>query len=153
MRFVSVSFFLGVFLLCSGCEKTVINHGYVPEGVDFKSIKVGDSTSKIISTFGSPTMTSSIPSADGSFKWFYVYKRTEKVSFLDPKVVAQKTFIISFSKAGTVSSVSESAYEQSISTVGGKTKTEGKTGSVLSETFGGLGKYMKRYTDKDKDKK
>ena len=149
-RSISVSFLVAM-LAVSACETTVINRGYVLETADFSKIKVGkDDARAVFGSFGSPTMRSSIKEADGGFSWYYVSKRTEKVSFLDPKVIDQKTMIVSFDKAGIVKSVKETTYEKPVSTVSEKTKTEGSTGGVLSETFGGLGKYLKPYTESDK---
>ena len=138
----------------SACEKTIINHGYVIESADFKKITVGkDNANSVYALFGSPTMRSSVISKDGSYNWYYVSKMTEKNGFLDPVVISQKTVIVKFDKNATVMSVTESSYEKSINTVSEKTKTEGKTAGVIGETFGGLGKYMKRYTESDSNKK
>jgi outer membrane protein assembly factor BamE (lipoprotein component of BamABCDE complex) len=119
---------------------------------DFSKIVVGQSNeASVFEMFGSPTVRSSVQGANGEYSWYYVSKRTEKEGFLDPKTVDRKTVIVSFGPDGVVRKVSESKYEKDISPVGEKTKTEGKTGGIVSEAFAGLGKYSKRFV-KDKKK-
>jgi outer membrane protein assembly factor BamE (lipoprotein component of BamABCDE complex) len=144
-------FFLVVLFGLTSCEKVVINRGYTLQLADFSKIVVGkDTAESVFRAFGSPTMRSTVKRQNGEFSWYYVSKRLEKNGFLDPKVVDQKTIIVTFGSDGTVRSVKESTYEKPVSIVSEKTKTEGKTGGVISETFGGLGKYSKRYLDKGK---
>ncbi len=132
-----------------GCETTVINHGYVVKPEDFKKITVGrDNAGTVYSFFGSPTMRSTVANSDGGYTWYYVSKMTEKTSFLDPKVIDQRTMVVTFDKNNVVKSVKESTYEKPLVTVSDKTQTKGRTAGVMGETFGGIGKYMKRYTDK-----
>lgn len=148
MKLISASF-IAIMLLLTSCETTVINRGYVVESADFSKIKVGKDDARVVFTMlGSPTIRSTVKDENGNFRWYYVYKKTEKTSFLDPKIVDHKTMIVTFNSNAIVVSVTESTYEKSIAIVTDKTKTEGKTGGIASETFGGLGKYMKRYTDK-----
>ncbi|MDR1289210.1 MAG: outer membrane protein assembly factor BamE [Holosporales bacterium] len=144
-------FFFIVLLGFTACEKVVVNRGYVVQLADFSKIVVGKDTARsVFSRFGSPTMRSSVKADNGEYSWYYVSKRMEKDGFLDPKVIDQKTMVITFGADGIVRSVRESTYERPVSVVTEKTKTEGKTKGVVSETFGGLGKYMNRYLDKGK---
>lgn len=148
LRFVCL---LSSVLVFSSCEKVVINRGYIVEPEDFKKIKVGQNNAmEVYSHLGAPTMRSSIVASDGSYSWYYVSKVTEKTSFMDPVVIDQKTMVITFDKSGIVRSVSESTYEKPVSAVSDKTETAGKTAGVIGEAFGGLGKYMNRYSDDKK---
>ncbi len=141
-----LAFFLIVF---SACEKTVVNRGYVLNTEDFLKISIGkDNVQTVFEKVGSPTIRSSVISDTGGYNWYYISKRTEKNGFLDPKVVNQRTMIISFDANDTVRFVTESTYEKDIAIVSDKTKTDGKDAGILGETFGGLGRYMKRYKDK-----
>ncbi|MDR0942375.1 MAG: outer membrane protein assembly factor BamE [Holosporales bacterium] len=139
-----------IMILCvSACEKITMNRGYVIEPAAFSKILVGkDDEQTVFEKLGSPTIRSSIIADDGSYNWYYVSKRTEKNGFLDPKVVDQKTVIVSFNKNGVVKAVSKGAEEQSIKTVSDKTETQGKNAGVWGEVFSGLGKYRKAYSDK-----
>jgi outer membrane protein assembly factor BamE (lipoprotein component of BamABCDE complex) len=140
-----------VFFITSACEKTVINHGYAVKREHFKKITAGkDNVVAIYRAFGAPTIRSSVTSEDGSYSWYYVSKITEKTSFLTPVVIDQVTVIVTFDRHGIVKSVRESSYEKPISTVSEKTETKGKTKGALKETFGGLGKYMSRFTENGK---
>lgn len=149
LRFV---FLVSSVLIFSACEKTIVNHGYIVDSEAFKKIVVGrDDAMAVYSSLGAPTMRSSVSSPeDGSYSWYYVSKITEKMSFMDPVVIDQKTMIITFDKTGVVKGVSESIYEKRVSSVTEKTETKGKTSGILGETFAGLGKYMNRYTDDKK---
>ncbi|MDR0630607.1 MAG: outer membrane protein assembly factor BamE [Holosporales bacterium] len=146
MRLVNI---LIPILLLSACEKTIINRGYIIELENFKKVIVGkDNEINVIDKLGSPTTRSSVSNEKGEYTWYYVNKKMEKNGFLDPKVVEQKIFSITYSRNGIVKSIQESSDEIKIATVSEKTKTEGKTAGIIKETFGGLGKYMKRYTGK-----
>jgi outer membrane protein assembly factor BamE (lipoprotein component of BamABCDE complex) len=137
--------------MTSACEKTVINHGYAVKREHFKKITAGkDNAGVIYKVFGAPTMRSSVVASDGSYSWYYVSKMTEKTSFLMPVVVDQVTVVVTFDKKGIVKSVRESSYEKPISTVSEKTETKGKTQGAFKETFGGLGKYMNRFSESKK---
>ena len=140
---------LSVFFLAS-CEKVVVNRGYVIETADFAKISVGhDDAQSVFDKVGSPTIRSSVIGASGEYRWYYVSKKMEKAGFLDPKAIDQKTIIVTFDSNDVVKSVDESSYEKDIQVIGEKTKTEGKDAGILGETFGGLGKYMKRYKSRD----
>jgi outer membrane protein assembly factor BamE (lipoprotein component of BamABCDE complex) len=150
MKLFRYSLFILLLAVCS-CEKTVINRGYIIEGVDFSKIAIGKSDARFVyTTFGSPTIRSSIKDEKDGYSWYYVSKRIEKSGPLDPKIIDQKVVIVTFNKDDVVTTVKESSYEKQIATVSDTTKTEGKTKGIIGETFAGLGKYLKRYTEKDK---
>lgn len=141
--------FVFCLMFFSACEKTVVNRGYVLNTSDFQKISIGkDDAQTVFERVGSPTIRSSIVSEMGGYSWYYISKRTEKNGFLDPKIVNQRTIVISFDSHDIVRDITESTYEKDINIVNDKTKTEGKDAGILGETFGGLGKYMKRYKDK-----
>ncbi|MDR2667342.1 MAG: outer membrane protein assembly factor BamE [Holosporales bacterium] len=149
-NFKVVSFMCVLFCL-TACETVVINRGYIVDAADFGKIVIGkDNTDTVFNKFGSPTIRSSVVANDGSYRWYYVYKKTEKRGFLDAKIIDQKTKVILFDKDGIVRAVTESSYEKPISTVSETTKSGGKDAGIIGETFGGLGKYMKRYSEKEK---
>ena len=136
-------------LLSVSCEKTVINRGYAVDAVDFSSIVIGkDTAQSVFEKVGSPTICSSVEEKRGGYNWYYISKKLEKSGFLEPEVVAQKNIIISFDTNGIVRDVKESSYEGEVETVKEETKTDGKGTGIINETFGGLGKYMKRYQNK-----
>ncbi|MDR1488324.1 MAG: outer membrane protein assembly factor BamE [Holosporales bacterium] len=147
--------FLGAMLfVLTSCEKVVINHGYIIESANFQEINVKKDTAMVVyEKFGAPTLRSSVVAPDGSYNWYYVSKRTEKTSFFNPKVLDEKTVVVSFDKDNVVTSVntvSPGKLNKTVNVVSEKTKTGGKTAGVLGETFGGLGKYMKHYTEAER---
>jgi outer membrane protein assembly factor BamE (lipoprotein component of BamABCDE complex) len=137
--------------ICS-CEKAIINRGYLTETADFSKITVGkDDAQFVFRNFGSPTIRSTIADPNNGYSWYYISKRIEKTGPLDPKILEQKTIRITFDTNNIVTAVKETKYEeQNIKTVDETTKTKGKTKGIVGETFGGLGKYLKRYTEKGK---
>ena len=136
-------------LFTTACEKTIMTRGYALDFSDFSKIKVGkDDAQAVFDKVGSPTIRSTIEDEQGCYSWYYAYKRTEKNGFLDPKVLEQKTIVVTFNAKGIVQSVSESKGEKEISVVTEKTATAGKDAGILGETFGGLGKYRKQYEQK-----
>jgi outer membrane protein assembly factor BamE (lipoprotein component of BamABCDE complex) len=68
---------------------------------------------------------------------------------LDPQVVEQKTVAVDFDSRGIVRAVRECVGGMDVQAVSEQTETSGKTEGVLGETFGGFGKYIKKYS-KDK---
>lgn len=154
MKNIWIAMVLVCALFGSACEKNVINRGVVFDSVDYKKVIVGkDDAVSVFNKIGSPTFRSSVSSENGEYSWYYVSKRTEKNGFLDPKIVDQNTVIITFSKSNKVISVNTSSVDKEIKSVKDTTKTAGKTAGVFGETFGGLGKYLKPYMDKNKGKK
>lgn len=149
MKF-ACALFISFGMLFTACEKTVVNRGYSVESADFSKISIGkDDAQAVFEKVGSPTIRSSVEGVNGEYSWYYVSKKTEKNGFLDPKVIDQKNIIVSFDQNGIVKSIKESSYEQQVSVVSEQTKTGGKDAGIVGETFGGLGKYMKRYSKKD----
>jgi outer membrane protein assembly factor BamE (lipoprotein component of BamABCDE complex) len=137
-------------LCLAACEKTIINRGYVVTLADFNGIVVGrDTCDDVFSKIGSPTLRSSVRGEKGEYTWYYAYKKSEKNGFLDPEIVEQKTMAVAFDSKGTVMGVKECTGGMEVSAVSEKTQTSGKMEGILGETFGGLGKYIKRYS-KDK---
>ncbi len=133
-------------LFTTACEKTVVTRGYALDFSDFSKIIVGkDDAQAVFEKVGSPTIRSSVENEKGGYSWYYAYKRTEKNGFLDPKVLEQKTIAVNFDSQGIVRSITESTGEKEIALVKEKTETAGKNAGIFGETFGGLGKYRKRY--------
>ena len=133
-------------LFTTACEKTVVTRGYALDFSDFSKIIVGkDDAQAVFDKVGSPTIRSTVENEQGGYSWYYVYKRTEKNGFLDPKVLDQKTIVVIFDANGIVRSINESKGEKEIALVKEQTETAGKNAGILGETFSGLGKYRKRY--------
>ncbi|MDR0695742.1 MAG: outer membrane protein assembly factor BamE [Holosporales bacterium] len=128
----------------------MINRGYDVKQEEFNHIIVGQDTAQtVFNRFGSPTVRSTVLGEDGSYSWYYVSKKSEKNGFLEPKVVEQTTMIVTFKSNDVVKSVTRGTGEQSVAAVNEKTMTHGKTGGIVSEAFGGLGKYRKQFEQQD----
>ena len=83
----------------AGCAATVDQRGNLPEPDKLAQIHPGtttrDEVAKILGT----------PSSTGIFddkNWYYISRRTTQVAFLDPDVLDQQVFIVSFDAKGVV---------------------------------------------------
>ncbi|MDR1365416.1 MAG: outer membrane protein assembly factor BamE [Holosporales bacterium] len=127
-----------------------MNRGYVGEFGDFNKVAVGKDTSQdVFERMGSPTASSSI-SSDGSYRWFYIAKKTEKTGPMDSKTIGQSVVVVTFSSSGVVKSVSKATGERDVKIVSDSAASGGKTAGVMGEVFGGLGKYRKQFEDAGK---
>jgi outer membrane protein assembly factor BamE (lipoprotein component of BamABCDE complex) len=118
---------------------------------EFNKVRIGrDNAQQVFELLGSPTVRSTVVGEDGTYSWYYVSKKAEKNGFMEPKVVEQETMIITFNANDIVKSVSRGTGEQLVTTVKEQTKTGGKTGGIVSEALGGLGKYRKQFEEKGK---
>jgi outer membrane protein assembly factor BamE (lipoprotein component of BamABCDE complex) len=151
MRLSHIGALITLSVLVGACEKVVMSRGYVGEFSDFDKIVIGkDREQNVFEKVGSPTASSSVSTGDGSYRWFYVAKKTEKNGFLDHKTIDQQAVVIVFSQDGVVRSVSRLMKGQEIDIVSESTESGGKTAGILSETFGGIGKYRDRFDDSKK---
>ena len=140
-------FYCLVFILViTGCEQSVINQGYDIETADFEDIKPGiDNVTTVFQKLGSPTTRSTFGHSTGNFCWYYAAKHMKKFGFMNPKLISQQTYVITFSKEGKVVSINKTSYEKNIKTVKETTKAKGKNRGFLKETFGGMGKNIERF--------
>jgi len=86
------------------------------------------------------------PSSVGVFDgetWFYISERTEKVAFLDPKVIDRKVIVIKFDNRGVVSDMTTLGMEDGheVAIVERKTPTAGQELGLLKQLFGNIGRF------------
>jgi outer membrane protein assembly factor BamE (lipoprotein component of BamABCDE complex) len=140
--------------LFTSCEERIVNRGYIHDDGVWDRVKVGDKSSEILTVVGTPTVRSPVKSANGGYSWFYISRKLKRTAFLQPKVMDQNMLVVNFNSKGEVESIKKMKLKQEkLTYTKNKTETTGKTGSVLEETFGGLGKYVKYYQDVEASKK
>ncbi len=139
---------LAVFL--SGCEKTVVNRGYNVILVDFDSVKVGtDTASTVFKKIGSPSFRSSVLHDGGEYCWYYSGEQMSKRGVMTLETVNTKTYVITFNSADVVKSVSVKQSKNDINFEKDTVVTKlGKSKGILTETFGGMGRYIDAYSKK-----
>lgn len=145
-------FFLAaiVFLAAAGCTAHIDHHGKLPDPEQMAKIKPGvQDKEEVLRLIGSP---SSIAVFDEN-TWIYNYKVTESVSFLTPREIAQKLYLIHFDAQGKVQEVrEEDGHGHDIVPVRRATPNPGDDRTFLQSIFGSFGKKAKKITDEDKQK-
>ena len=129
---------LGVAL--GGCAPIVDRHGYVQEGFDVESVRVGvDNRQSVQQKLGSPSTT-------GTFEsniWYYIAQRHEQRMFFSPKVTERQVVAVRFGRNGLVSEIETLELEdgQEIALVERETPTRGRETTLVQEFFGNIGRF------------
>jgi len=130
------------FLLCfiTACVKTEETRGYVTEFSDFNSVEPGKTTKEeVIKALGSPSSTSSF----GDETWYYIGMKMEKTAFLDPEIVKQNIFLVTFDDKGIVKEIGKKSEKdrRDIDISKETTPTEGNKVGVVEQFLGNLGRF------------
>ncbi len=123
--------------LLGACTPTVANRGAQIDPDRLAEIQAGQSTREDVATkLGTPTMVSNF---DDKI-WYYVGRKTEQVSFLDPELLEQKGVRIKFDEQGKVIEITslDPTKVQDVATVERATPTYGQDDSFLKQLFGTL---------------
>ena len=126
----------------TACSPRVDYRGKSPEGKDISKIKVGSFTKyDVLSAIGSPTFESFY----GDTTWFYIHKKTEKLSFFKPDIKEKNTVAITFDKKGVVTKVEDLDPEmQDIHPISHRTPTVGSDRTILQQVFSNFGRTAKK---------
>lgn len=136
-----------LFLFLTACYPTVDHRGFNPEQAErVEDIKIGISDKeKVSECLGSPSTISVFPAEENKnwTKWYYVYRKTEKTSFFDPKVTDQLIIKIIFDEKDIVKDIiaQKGINGKEIAASKEKTVTTGYQSSFLKDIFGNFGKY------------
>lgn len=131
---------LSLLLLSSGCAKEHYYHGYGFQQNNIDSIKVGSSSyDQVLAELGSPTSESHF----GDKTIYYINNKTEKVAFLNPKIVEQRSLAITFDSKGTVSDIYEYTLDdaQNIAFSEKRTEIRGNTLTPIEQVMTNVGKF------------
>lgn len=129
---------LAVFL--SACATTVDHRGYVPDQETIERLRAGvDNRDSVAQMLGSPSSVGTFSNAT----WYYVSKRTERIAFLNEKVVDQRVLSVAFDEDGLVIEIHEYALEDGriIDPVTRKTPTHGRELNIIEQLFGNVGRF------------
>lgn len=139
MRFTSV--FTILLLLLGACTPVKATRGNMLEDYQVASLAPGvDSKAEVMRKVGSPTTTA--PFDDNT--WYYLGQITEKRAVLDPKVVQERVYKMTFNADGilqTAQMVDNKREDISPST--DKTSTGGSDVTAIQQLLGNLGKFNK----------
>jgi len=137
----AVALLLTVVIAATACTPKVEVHGFIPDDELVKQIKTGQHDRTYVEELlGSP---SSIANFEGE-TWYYITRRTETLSFVEPEVKDQRVLAISFDDGtGTVKEIG--TYDltdgRPIQIVERHTPTLGKQLGFLEQLFGNIGRF------------
>ena len=126
----------------AGCAATVDQRGNLPEPDKLAQIHPGtttrDEVAKILGT----------PSSTGIFddkNWYYISRRTTQVAFLDPDVLDQQVFIVSFDAKGVVRGIDHKELKdgREIEPAPGATPAPGRELTFVEQVLGNIGRFNK----------
>jgi outer membrane protein assembly factor BamE (lipoprotein component of BamABCDE complex) len=141
-------FLLIAAVTITACTPTVVKRGNMLEDFQLKQVQAGVSTrSDVLRNFGSPTTTA--PFNDNA--WYYIGQETEKKGILDPKIVKERIFEVSFGQDGIVQAVRElpKGAGLDIPIAREKTVTYGNEVTVMQQMLGNIGKFNKAGSQKN----
>lgn len=131
---------LGLTLLqVSACTPQMANRGAVLEAEQVQKIVIGESSREnILNLLGSPTQVSTFDEKI----WYYISRKTEQYSFLDPEIIAQKNIAIQFDEAGIVTTLNEfdASDAKTFAPVARRTPTYGKETTFIEQLIGNVGR-------------
>lgn len=131
-------FVLSVFILAA-CSPTMVNRGNLLDPEKVASLKPGVSNrDSVLNTLGTP-------SARASFNdntWYYIGRRTEQYSFLDPEVTEQQLLTVTFDENGVMQKLEQTGKDNiaAVSPASGETPTFGHETTWIQDLFGNIGR-------------
>lgn len=131
---------LSAALALAACSSTVNDRGNLPDHKLLSEIKPGVTTrEQVAQILGTPSSTSVFDNN----AWYYISKKTKRVSFFDPTVLAQNVYVVNFNKDNVVSSVGhrDLANARPISPAPGETPSAGRKLSFVQQILGNVGRF------------
>lgn len=126
-------------LILTSCSPTMVNRGNLLDSEKIASLKPGVSNrDSVLNTLGTP-------SARASFNdntWYYIGRRTEQYSFLDPEVTEQQLLTIIFDDNGVMQTLEQTGKDKiaTVTPASGETPTFGHETTWLQDLFGNIGR-------------
>ncbi|MEJ0063428.1 MAG: outer membrane protein assembly factor BamE [Alphaproteobacteria bacterium] len=125
--------------ILAGCSPTIANRGNLLDADRIAQIKADTSTREdVIDKLGSPSHRSTFD--DNT--WYYIGRRTERYSFLDPEVTDQQIITIHFDDNGIVKTIEKTGKDEiaNIDAAPGQTPSFGRDTSWIQDLFGNIGR-------------
>jgi outer membrane protein assembly factor BamE (lipoprotein component of BamABCDE complex) len=126
-------------LILAGCSPTMVNRGNLLDPEKIASLKPGTSNrDSVLNTLGTPSVRASF----NDNTWYYIGRRTEQYSFLDPEVTEQQLLTVVFDENGVVQKLEQTGKEQiaTVQPASGETPTFGHETTWLQDLFGNIGR-------------
>ena len=124
-----------------GCAATVDQRGDLPSAERLAEIHPGLTKEQVVKILGTP-------SSMGVFNdnaWYYISRKTSRVSFFDPDVLDQQVFEVNFDNNGTVRDLGHKtvADAREIDPAPGSTPAPGRELTFLEQIIGNVGRFNK----------
>jgi len=125
--------------LLGACTPVIAQRGNMLEEYQIAKLTPGESSrSDVLRTIGSPTTTA--PFDDTT--WYYIGQETEKRGILDPEVVEERIFVVTFNEDGIMQSLQQQDQGRlDVPITSDKTPTHGNEITVMQQFLGNLGKF------------
>ncbi|MHA1558943.1 MAG: outer membrane protein assembly factor BamE domain-containing protein [Alphaproteobacteria bacterium] len=137
-----------ICFLFQGCSPTIDYRGFDFKIAQQKPIKIAaDTKETVMKKWGSPSL---ISESEPHQRWYYIYKKTSRLSFFEPKTLEQKVIIITFDSKDIVRTVDYRKGEEMVNVLAKITKTKGYESSLMRDIFGNFGRYLEKYDKKKK---
>lgn len=126
-------------LALSACSPTVKQHGNILRDDQVAEIAPGVHTrTEVLRLLGSPTTTAAF---DDNI-WYYIGQETEKRGILDPEVIENRVFVVTFNDEGKVQDIGPIDEEMvDVPFSDDKTPTRGNDVTVVQQLLGNLGRF------------
>ena len=127
-----------------GCSSIADTRGNFPLEEAIESIeRHKQNRDQVVEKLGSPSTKGSFGKQE---TWYYIGKRTETLSFFEPKLLERKILAIKFDDRGMVDSIAsyDASSGKPVELVNRVTPTKGKELSVLQQIIGNFGRFSTR---------
>jgi outer membrane protein assembly factor BamE (lipoprotein component of BamABCDE complex) len=131
----------------AACAPTVDQRGNLPDPDNLALIHPGTTTrEQVVKILGTPSSTGVFDDKN----WYYISRRTEQISFLDPDVMDQQVYIVNFDDRGMVRGVDHKDLKdgREIEPAPGATPAPGRELTFLEQVLGNLGRFNGGSSDK-----
>ncbi|MGC2414020.1 MAG: outer membrane protein assembly factor BamE [Stellaceae bacterium] len=131
----------------AACSPTVDQRGNLPDPDQIALIHPGTTTrEQVAKILGTPSSTGVFDDKN----WYYISRRTEQVSFLDPDVMDQQVYIVNFDDKGVVKGIGHKGLSdgRDIEPAPGATPAPGRELTFLEQVLGNLGRFNGGGSDK-----
>jgi len=126
--------------IMSACDPVYDTRGNLPDPDAVLQIQPGvDDRRQVAELLGSPSTVATF----NDKTWYYISKKTKRISFLDPTVLDQEVLAVKFDDGGLVSDMKIYGLENARPIVPDPnvTPTSGKELTILQQIMGNIGRF------------
>ena len=124
----------------AGCAPFEYQRGHLPDPDKLSAIRPGSTTKQqVASLLGTPSSTSIFDDK----QWYYISKKTKQTAFMDPEVLDQQVYVVSFDDRGVVKAVGHKDLRDArdVEPAPGATPAPGRELSFLEQVLGNFGRF------------